>query len=232
MFGKDKPVVLESYYGRRRSRWSLPRWLVLLLTGCAIGAGAVVFTQERYLPPRLSGDASTALRGAFEQADAERSRLKSELLATSKRLETAVADHKRLGDELGASRASVERLREDLNFVVTALPPDPRGGAGIDVRAGRFSAQGGMLAYELVLTRERAAGPPVNAVMQLIVAGESARGADTTVALKPVALSLGNHEVLRGSLPLPEGFSARQTTIQMLDRAGGKLLGTRVMLVR
>jgi hypothetical protein len=36
---------------------------------------------------------------------------------------------------------------------------------------------------------------------------------------------------LRGSLPLPDAFVPRQTTIQVLDRVGGKVLGMRVMLV-
>jgi hypothetical protein len=230
MFGQNKPVVLESY-GRRRSRWSVPRWLVLLLCGIAIGAGAVVFVQERYLPPRLSADESTKLRGAFDQAEAERLRLKGELGETTKRLDTALADKKRQGDELAASRATVERQREEVAAVVAALPPDPRGG-GIEVRAARFTAKGGTLAYDVVLTRERAAGPPMSGVMQLVVSGESGRGADTTVSLKPVALTIGSHEIVRGSLPLPEGFRPRQTTIQVLDRAGGKILGMRVMLIR
>ena len=230
MFGQSKPVVFDPY-GRRRSRWHLPRWLVLLLSGIAIGAAAVVVVQERYLPPRLSADASVKLRGAFEQADVERSRLKRELAETTKRLEAALAGKQGLATELAASRASVERLRDDVESVVAALPPDPRGG-GVEVRAGRFSAKGGVLAYDVVLTRERANGKPVPGVMQLVVAGESARGAETTVTPKPVAVSIGSQEVVRGSLALPDGFRPRQTTIQVLDRIGGKLLGMRVMLIK
>jgi len=36
---------------------------------------------------------------------------------------------------------------------------------------------------------------------------------------------------VRGSLPLPQGFRPQQTTIQVLDRVGGKLLGMRVIYV-
>jgi len=72
----------------------------------------------------------------------------------------------------------------------------------------------------------------VKRVMQLIVAGESARGGATTLTLEPIAFSLDSHEVLRGSLPLPEGFKPRQTTVQVLDAAGGKPLGMRVLFVR
>ena len=230
MFGQSKPVAFERY-GRRRSRWRLPRWLVLLLGGIVIGAAGVVGVQERYLPPRLSADASTKLRGAFDEADAERLRLKGELGETTKRAATALADKKGLADELAASRASAERSRDDVTSVVASMPPDPRGG-GVEVRAGRFAAKAGLLVYDIVLSRERAAGKPMAGVMQLVVTGDSARSAQTTVTLKPVALSIGSHEVVRGSLPLPEGFKPRQTTIQVLDRAGGKLLGMRVMLVK
>ena len=230
MFGKSKPVVFERY-GRRRSRWHLPRWLVLLLGGIAVGAGGVVFVQERYLPPRLSADASRALQAAFEKADAERLRLQAQLGTTSQELANALVANKRQDDELAAPRAVTQRLREDIAAVSAALPPDPRSGP-VEVRAGRFAAQGGQLAYDVVLTRERVSAKPMPGVMQLSVAGQSARGTETTVALKPVDLSIGSQEVVRGSLPLPEGFKPRQATVQVLDRIGGKAIGMRVMLVR
>ena len=225
-----KPVAFDPY-GRRRSRWRLPRWLVLLLVGIAIGAGGVVLIQERYLPPRLSASASTALQASFNKAEAERLRLQGALADTTKQLEAAVADKKGLADELGASRDTAERLRKDVAAVVASLPPDPRGGT-VEVRAGRFNVDGSSLAYDVILTRDRAtAGKPLAGVMQFIVAGETARGTETTISLKPVAISVGSHESLRGSVPMPEGFKPRQTTIHVLDRPEGKLLGMRVMYV-
>lgn len=230
MFGQSKPVVLESY-GSRRKRGRPPRWLVLLLSGVIVGAVGVIVVQERYLPPRLSPAESTKLREAYEGADAERLRLQQSLGEASQKLSTALAENKTLSDDLSASRASTERLREDLSAVVAALPPDPRGG-GVEVRAGRFTTQGGMLVYDVVLTRERSGSKPLAGVLQLTVAGLSARGPETTVALKPVTLALGSHEVVRGSQPLPEGFKPRETTIRVLDRPAGNSLGMRVMLVK
>ncbi|HJW11758.1 MAG TPA: hypothetical protein VJ598_08225 [Albitalea sp.] len=227
MFGSSKPVVFEPY-GRRRSRWRLPRWLVLLLVGIALGAGGVVFVQERYLPKRLSADASAKLSSAFEQADADRQRLKTELGQTTQRLAAALGDKQSLSEQLATSRSTAERLRDDVASVVASLPPDPRGG-GVEVRAGRFTAKGGVLAYDLVLTRERASAKPISGALQLVVAGDSARGA-TTVTLKPIALAIGSHEVVRGSQPLPDGFVARQATVQVT--ASGKPVGMRVMLVK
>jgi hypothetical protein len=229
MFGQSKPIPFEPY-GRRRKRWRLPRWLVLLLVGITIGAAGVVIVQERYLPPRLSAGESATLRSTLEEANTERQRLKSELATAEKQRDAALADAKGLSDELAVSRASAERLREDVASVIGSLPPDPRGG-GVAVRSARFTAKDGMLAYDVVLTRERASAKPMSGVMQLVVAGESAKGGETTATLKPVALSIAGHQVVRGSLPLPEGFRPRQTTIQVLDRVAGKSLGMRVILV-
>jgi hypothetical protein len=230
MFGRSSAIVFDSY-GGRRSRWRLPRWLWLLLAGIGLGAGAVVAVQERLLPPRLSAEASAELRTDFERAEAERQRLKTELGRTGLQLQAALGEKKTLADEVGASRATVERLREDLAAVIAALPPDPRGGA-VEVRAARFSARGGQLSYDLVLTRERAGGKPMPGVLQLLVAGESERGVPATVALKAVALSMGGQSVVRGSLPLPEGFRPRETTVQVLDRPAGKSLGMRVLPIK
>ncbi len=231
MFGRSKPVSFNRY-GSRRSRWRLPPWLVLLLLGIVVGAVGVVVVQERYLPPRLSAEASGKLQTAFSQAEAERLRLKGELDQATKRLATTLNEKKSQADELAASRASTDQLRDDVRAVIAALPPDPRGGS-VEVRAANFSAKGGQLAYDVVLTRERAAAKPIAGVMQLVVTGESARGgAETAVNLKPVAFAIGSHQVVRGSLALPDGFKPRQTTVQVLDRPGGKLIGMRVILVK
>jgi len=217
--------------GSRRPRRRVPGWLWLLVGGLLAGAAGVIAVQERYLPPRLSAGESAALRQSYEQADGDRLRLKAELVQSQQRLQAALADKGTLGEELASSRAEAERLREDLASVVQALPPDPRGGS-VEVRAGQFNARGGELDYQVVLWREGSPRKPLTGVMQFNVAGESAGGTPTTLALKPIALNLGSHEVMRGSLPLPDGFKPRQTTVQVLDRTAGKLLGMRVLLVR
>lgn len=229
MFGSSKPVVIDRY-GRRRGRL-VPRWLVLLLFGIAVGAGGVVLVQERYLPPRMSAAETTQLRQSFEQADSERARLKTDLAATTKRLDAALSDGKSGAGELAASRQTVERLRESLAFVAEALPPDPRGGS-VEVRAARFSFAPGKLDYDVLLYRDKAGGKPLAGVVQFVLAGDSARGTATTVTTKPVAVSVGRHEGIGGSVALPEGFRPRQATVNVLDRVDGKPLGMRVMYVK
>jgi hypothetical protein len=230
MFGRSKPIVLEPY-GHRRSRGRVPRWLWLLIGGTVLGAGGVITVQERYLPPRLTASASAALRTSYEQADRERQRLTQDLGNTQRQLAAALAEKKAAVDESAAGRDAVERLRADLAAVVASLPADPRGGT-VEVRAARLTAKSGMLSYDVVLTRERVGAKPQPGVLQLVVAGESGRGAPATVSLKSVALAAGSHEVVRGSQPLPDGFRPRQTTIQVLDRPGGQSLGMRILPVK
>jgi hypothetical protein len=217
--------------GSRRARRRVPGWLGLLAGGVLVGAAGVIGVQERYLPPRLSAAESATLRQSYQQADAERRQLQSELAQAQQRLQAALAETNVLGEQLASSRVAVGRLGEDLAAVVDALPADPRGGS-VEVRAGQFSARGGALDYQVVLLREGSPRRPLSGVMQLTVVGESAGGTATTLALTPIALNLDRHGVVRGSLPLPDGFKPRQTTVQVLDRADGKPLGMRVMHVR
>lgn len=230
MIGRPKPVVLQSY-GRRRSRWRLPPWLLLLLLGIAAGAGGVLLVQERYLPPRLSAVESVELRRSFEAADAERQRLAAQLSAVTQQLEAARAEQERVSQSLNESQQTVEQLRSDVDAIVEQLPPDPRSGP-IGVRAARLSVQGEALSYSMVLSRERAGGEPFKGVMQLVVSGRSARGSTSSVGLTPVPVTIERHESLDGSLPLPEGFTPRQATINLLDEPGGKVYGRRVVYVR
>lgn len=228
MWGQNKPVVLS--YGRPRSRWSLPPWLVLLILGAAAGVAGVIYVQEKHLPPRLSASASAELRSAYEQADAERRQLKADLGATTQKLQGAVADGQRLSDDLAAGRSGTEKLRQDLDFAVDALPPDPRGGV-VEVRAGRLQRRGAGLLYEVALTRS-GGGKPMNAVLQISVSGQGSSGTETRVVGKPVPLAIAAYDIARGTLPLPDGFRASQATITVLDRPDGRQLGMRVLYVK
>ena len=208
----------------------------LLLAGTALGSGAVLVVQEEVLPPRLTVQASSQLRSAFDVAETERVRLAQTLSAANVQLAQAQDASKVLSQELAASRTLVDRQRGDLAALVEALPPDPRAGAGssaVAVRAVRLvSSNAGQLAYDVVLTREKATARPMAAVMQLVVTGESARRGETSVTLPPVAVALGLHAVLRGTLALPEGFRPRQASVRILSGQAGALLGMRVGLVK
>ena len=231
MLGRSKPVVI-SYNNRRRSGPPVPRWLIVLTLGVAAGAGGLWLLQEKYLPPRLTPADSQQLIAAFDQADAERKSVKEQLAATAMQLETAQATTRRQNQELAAPRAEAQKLRDDIAAMIGALPADPRGGV-VQVRGANFVAQGNALAYDVILTRDaKADTQPMTGVMQFGVFGLTPRGTETTVALKPVEISLGAHGLLRGSLPLPDGMRARQVTVSVHESVGSKALGMRVMLVR
>ena len=231
MLGTFKPVAFDPY-ARRRSRRFLPRWLVLLLAGVAVGAGGVLLVQQRFLPPRLTADESTALQASLEQTEAERLRLESAFGDTKTRLDEALAERKSAADRLAANDRTIEQLRADVSALMAALPPDPRGGA-VEVRAARFTVNDGTLAYEVLLTRAQPGDKPLAGVMQVVLAGEPSRGgADNSVTLEPVAVSVDRYESLRGSLRLPSGVRPRQVTVNVLDRVDGKRLALRVVKVR
>ena len=231
MFGRSKPVVFDPY-ARRRPRRLVPRWLVLLLLGGALGAGGVIYVQERVLPARLSAADSAELQKSYEQAEAERARLETDLRETRRRLDVALSEKQALTGRIETAQREAEALREDVTTLVDALPPDPRGGT-VAVRAARFElGDGGNLAYDVVLSRDKPNGKPLGAVIQFVVAGASERGAPDSVTSEPKPISIGAYESVRGSLALPPGFKPRQATVQVLERAGGKLLGMRVMYVR
>jgi hypothetical protein len=209
----------------------VPPGLLLLGAGYSPAAAGGLFVQNQVMAPRLSSAESTRLQASYAQADAERTRLQQALTETQRKLDTTLAERQRLQQEAQDNRQSVTRLREEIGALVAALPPDPRGGA-VQVRSAKFAATGGRLHYDVMLSRSGAASAPLNAVMQLVVAGTTGKGPETRVKLEPVALQMSAFENLKGGLPLPEGFDPRQATVNVLDASQAKLLGMRVMAVK
>jgi hypothetical protein len=228
MLENFKPVAFEPY-GRKRSAWRVPRWLVMLLVGIAAGVAGVIVAQERLMPPRLSAAEASSLTERLAQAEQDRDRLRGDLAATTQRLDAVVAERKAVADELAADRERTKNSRADHDFLVASLPADPRGGV-VEVRAARLVKQRGALNYEVLLTRAKGGDAPLPAVMQFVVMGV-AGGTERHITLEPINVSVAASQSLRGSVPLPDAFNPRQTTIQVLDRVGGKVLGMRVMLV-
>jgi hypothetical protein len=223
-----KPVAFDPYGRRKRSVWRLPRWLVWLVLGIAAGAGGVIAVQERVLPPRLSAAESTSLRSQLAQAEQDRDRARRDLAATTQKLDATVAERKAIADELAADRERTKNARADQDFLIAALPPDPRGGV-VEVRAARFSRERNEMNYEVLLTRAKGS-TPLAGVMQFVVTG-LAGGVERHITLEPIKVSVGAHQSLRGSVQLPDAFMPKRTTVSVLDRPGGKQLGMRVLYV-
>jgi hypothetical protein len=230
MLENFKPVAFEPY-GRRRLSWRPPLWLLTLLLGAAVGVGGLMLVQERFLPSRLSSSESAALRNQVVQTEQERDRAKVELAASVQQRDAALAERKAAVDELAADRERTMNTRADQDFLIASLPPDPRAGA-IEVRAARLTRQRGALNYEVLLMRGKGANAdvPLPGVMQFVVAGQ-AGGVERHLTLEPIKITVGTYLSLRGSVSLPETFNPKQTTINVLDRVGGKQLGMRVIVV-
>ena len=224
-----KPVAFNPYGRQRRPAWRVPRWLVFLVMGAAIGVGGLIAVQEKWLPPRMSASESQALRAQLAQAQQERERANADLAAATQKMNSALAERQTIADELAADRERTKNARADQEFLIASLPPDPRGGL-VEVRAARLTKQRGALGYEVLLMRGKGANQPVAGVMQFVVSG-LVGGVERHITLEPVKVSVNSAQSLRGSVPLPDTFNPRQTTIQVLDRVGGKLLGMRVMYV-
>ena len=231
LFRRNGPVVFERHaYGRRR-RWAVPNWLLLLLAGIALGAGGLHYVQEQHLPPRLTPEESTRLQSRVGELEGQSRRQQAALAEATAEAKTARTEGERLGGELAAARESAARLQKDLALFDEVLPPDPRGGT-IGVRGARFSNERGQLAYHVLVTRDREGKRPFKGVVELVVAGERASGRTDTITLDPVDASFTSYQHLKGALPLPDGFVARQVTIRVLDRPGGTLQGMRIFNVR
>lgn len=227
MFGRPKPVIFDPYGSRPARRW-IPRWLWLLVFGAAVGAGALYYAQQQLLPPRLSAEETTQLRAALDSGEQEHARVAAELEQTRLKLDKALAEQARLASELATSHRDLEMQRKDIEGLLAALPLDPRGGA-IEIRAANFQVDRDTLGYDIVFSRGEAQGPPFAGVLQLFVAGTTAGGTETTIELKPAKVEVGHYAIAHGGLPIPAGFVPRQVTIRVLDRAGGKRLGMRVI---
>ncbi|MBE0594423.1 MAG: hypothetical protein M9951_05715 [Burkholderiaceae bacterium] len=232
MFGRSKPVVFEPHGYRRGRSWKIPRWLLILLAGIVIGVGGLLYAQEEYGPQRLTAAESQRLQATLDQTESERQRLQDELGATTRKLEAAVAEGKTLSEQLAESRGSVGALQQDIDLFLQALPPDPRGGP-TQIRSARFFQDGGRLGYHVVVTRDKPTARPYTGVMQFVVAGTRGNSsAETNVTLDPIEVVLPAYVHLRGSMPLPEGFNPRETTVRVMDSVGGATRAMRVLYVR
>jgi hypothetical protein len=227
IFGRSKPTVFKPVsYQRQRKPFRIPKWLLLLLLGIAMGAGGLWHIQETYLPPRLSPEEGNKLRADLEQANKDRAQLRIDLKQSNDKLALTETESKKAQADLATAKITSDKLQKDLSQFVMALPPDPRGGP-IGIRAASFAPAGGQLNYNVIFTRNRKGDDVFRGVMQLLVTGTRA-GKPETVSLTPVTMGLEGYQQLSGSLPMPDGLIAREVSIRVLRSAGGELMSMRV----
>ncbi|KDB77361.1 hypothetical protein L494_4182 [Bordetella bronchiseptica CA90 BB1334] len=216
-FGRSQRQVFKpSVYqpGKRTRR--MPRWLVLLLVGIALGAGGVLFLQANYGPQRLTVEQSEQLHTELSAANLERQRLQTQLDEAIGQRDANKSTHEQLTTDLAQARTRIDTLNQELLLFQDAMPPDPRGG-DIGVRSAVFKRQPGQLSYQVLIMRENHAGPAFKGNVTLAIEGSYANGRRGTLTPDPLALDLQRYNNTQGVLPLPDGFTPRSVTIRVLD---------------
>ncbi len=228
MFGRSKTRAFKPVpYMRQRNPRRVPRWLIILLTGVALGAGGLYYIQENHLPPRLGFEESQRLQAELADTTEQRQRLQDELKKTTEQLASTQGGASKSRNELADAQATIDRLQKDLTQFIQALPPDPRGGQ-IGIRMGDFKSNGGQLNYHVVCTVDRRRGEAFKGSLQLVVAGQKAGGGDESLTVENLPMALAAVQQFQGAKVLPAGFTPTQVTVKVLDGPNGRLVSMRV----
>jgi hypothetical protein len=231
MFGGSRKTIFRpSVYepGRRTRR--IPRWLVLLCAGIALGAGGVLFFQHNYGPRRLTAEESRKLLDGIDAGTQERQRLQAQLAeARDQRAQSQAAQEKSAGD-LAQANERVATLTQTLNILQDAVPADPRGG-NIGVRWSEFIARGAQVNYRALIMREQAGKLPAFQGRLTIELSGTRNGRADAIVSQPVPFTLERFAPLQGSIALPEGFTPRQATLRVTD-AQDRAQAMRIYFVR
>lgn len=198
------------------------------MLGLVAGSAGIVVAQQRWLPERLSAQESARLRVSVQQLEAERDRLRGELAAAAGERDAVQAEQESLQRERDALKARAAAWDEDLGFLIDVLPADPRDGV-VAVRGARALLRDGVLHYGLAMSHE---GRPVDGVLTLTAEGRSRDGRSQRVELAAANLRVAGRHIERGEAALPAGFVPEQVTLRIVERAGGRSLGMRVVRVR
>ncbi|WAI83397.1 MULTISPECIES: DUF6776 family protein [Achromobacter] len=217
MFGRSQRAVFKpSVYqpGQRTRR--LPRWLVLLLVGIALGAGGVLFLQTNYGPQRLTVEQSESLHTDLSASNLERQRLQTQLEEATQQRDANKAGHEKLTTELADARARIDTLNKELVLFQDAMPPDPRGG-NLGIRSASFKRGTGQLGYQVLVMREEPSGAPFQGTLTFAIEGNYPNGRAATITPEGPALNVDRYDYALGELTLPDGFNPRVVVLRVMD---------------
>lgn len=231
-FGPNKrPVFKPTAYGySQRTRRRIPRWLVLMLTGIALGAGGLLFLQTSYGPVRLTAEQSEQLHYDLNSANIDKQRLQSQLNQQSHELTETRTRLEQQTTELSALQRDMARLHNDLDVLADAIAPDPRG-TSPGIRAARFQNEQGQLAYQILLMQDADKSQPFAGKMEFVVTGRFPNGRTAIIDLPPIDISLERYVQLEGAVDLPDNMQAREIAIKITRQGESRLSATRTLRV-
>ncbi len=234
-FGSSKrPAFKPTPYGHTRQRRGIPRWLVLLISGIVLGAGGVVFLQRSYGPPRLTAEQSEQLRMDLNSANIEKQQLQTQvkqLRTETEQARQALAEQTRAAEQLRQDYAAME---SGVASLIAAIPPDPRGSSP-GIRAADMVVRDRQLSYSALLIQDLPEDAdevaPFEGEVKLVAAGQYRRGQTVYVDIATVPLHMMRYTTVQGETELPEGFRAREVTIQISATGADKIVSTRTIRV-
>jgi len=207
-----KPSVYQP--GQRTRR--LPRWLVLLLVGIALGAGGVLFLQTNYGPQRLTVEQSESLHSELSASNLERQRLQTQLEEATQQRDANKSGHEKLTTELADARTKIDTLNKELVLFQDAMPPDPRGG-NLGIRSATFKRGTGQLGYQVLVMRDEPSGAPFQGTLTFAIEGNYPNGRAATITPEGPALNVDRYDYALGDLTLPDGFNPRVVVLRVMD---------------
>jgi len=231
LFGSSKHNVFQpTPYGSSRRRRRIPRWLVLILTGIVLGAGGLLFLQKSYGPVRLTAEQSLQLQNDLNSANLDKQRLLAQVDSQSSTITEGKSARDSLADQLKQAQEQITKLKNNIEPLVQAIPPDPRG-TNPGIRAADFVNSDGQLNYKILVMQDKEGNPPFQGTMELRIAGYYPNGNGATINTDPVDVSVDYYSQLTGSTPLPKAFTPRQATIIITQGDSKKPVATRTIRV-
>lgn len=233
LFGSsNRPAFKPTPYGYTRRSKGIPRWLVLLLTGIALGAGGVLFLQRSYGPQRLTAEQSEELRMDLNTANLDKQRLQSETKQLKTNLDRATQTTQQQSEQITRMKQDYTDLKSGISGLIEAIPADPRG-TSPGIRSADMVGTSGQLSYRILLIQdsEDSGTQAFDGQIKLIASGHYSNGKTVYVDVLTAPLHMTLYKEVRGEAALPEGFRARQITIQITPEGSDKIASTRTIRV-
>lgn len=233
-FGQNRPTFKPTPYGYTRRSRGIPRWLLLLITGIILGAGAVLFLQRSYGPQRLTVEQSEELRTDLNTTHLENQRLLADAKKIHEDITKAREDQQAQAAKASQLSQQMADMQSGLASLIQAIPPDPRGGTP-GIRGANMVLQEGELHYEALLIQDLPEGeteaPVFRGEAKFVATGTWSNGNTGYVDLASIPFEMGLFRSLSGTAELPKGYRVRQVTVQITPEGSEKISSTRTLKV-